>query len=614
MNAYSREQIDIFRSIFKGRHDAYGAGDGVCIKEPLSDEVLQGHFNGIRRIGLYPLSPEILDGKGTYWIVADADDKENDRLAEAIALKEILAQRGIDSHIERSKSKGYHIWVFLSAPIEATKAREAMRSALDALEKDTGYKIKEIFPKQEFIDPNDINNFGNYINLPMFGRDLVNGKTALLDPANDYKPCSNPWDFIKNIAKVKPDQLERPIKQDEASTDESGKTPRKGESKYPCFKEMIKGVDKGCRNNVAFALSMQLRVGESSQKATSALLKDVWNPLNRPPLETSEIDKIIDDVYRAKNGRGYYGIGCNQIEEFCGKETCIIYKKQVSQKFAKNNRYFNNGTFIPKLLADELMEEFPFMNVAEKIHVYREGVYVPEGKHLIEFEAQRRLGDATYDYRIKEVIVYIEREKYIKPDETMDNAEVINLKNGLLNWREGTLSPHSPEYKSIIQIPVEYDPEATCPKIDNFLETTLPSDYTPLIEELLGYFLIPDTKMEKAVMLLGAGSNGKSTLTRLIGAFIGDENVAKIPLQDLSPDNRFSVAGLYGKLLNVFSDIDSKALERSSFFKAIVSGDTIKAEQKHKDHFTLLLMRGCCSHAMSFLDVLIAPTRIIGDG
>jgi putative DNA primase/helicase len=131
---------------------------------------------------------------------------------------------------------------------------------------------------------------------------------------------------------------------------------------------------------------------------------------------------------------------------------------------------------------------------------------------------------------------------------------------------------------------VRYNPLAECPKIDEFLATTLPEDCIPLAEELSGLLLIPDTRYEKASMFIGIGRNGKSTLLNLLEKFVGTDNVSKVPLQELD-ENRFKRAELFGKLVNLFADLDSRALKSSSYFKTVVSGDAVDAERKNRDPF-----------------------------
>ena len=85
-------------------------------------------------------------------------------------------------------------------------------------------------------------------------------------------------------------------------------------------------------------------------------------------------------------------------------------------------------------------------------------------------------------------------------------------------------------------------------------------------------------------MLTGSGANGKSTLLNLLNAFLGADNISKVPLQELD-ENRFKRAELFGELANVFVDLDSRALQSLTYFKTITSGDDIDAERKFRNPF-----------------------------
>jgi len=158
------------------------------------------------------------------------------------------------------------------------------------------------------------------------------------------------------------------------------------------------------------------------------------------------------------------------------------------------------------------------------------------------------------------------------------------LKNGVFDWQTGTLQEHSPEYEFITQIPIEYKENAECPNIDRFFLSTLPPDCIKLAKEIFGYCLLPDNRFQRAFMLIGTGANGKGTFINLLEAFLGRENISTIPLQELD-NHKFKRAELFGKLANVFSDLDRKALKGTSYFKTVVAGDSIDAERKYGGPF-----------------------------
>lgn len=287
----------------------------------------------------------------------------------------------------------------------------------------------------------------------------------------------------------------------------------------------------------------------------SALRRDKWN-------RRDYMERTIDKAIETKN----------KIDNLA----------EEKEEFTK---YFdNNGRFIPRLLGDDIASQYPFIYTYGLLYVYIDGVWRPIGDNFIKSLCREKLQNQARINRINEVIAHIKDTHW---DEYNLNAhkELINVKNGMLNWQTGELIPHDPSYLSTIQIPVVYDPSADCSMIAEWLETTLrDSELIILALELFGYCLIPDTSMSKAFILTGTGANGKSTFISVLERFIGECNVSKIPLQELA-EHRFKRADLFGKLVNVFADLDNKTLESTTYFKTIVSGDKIDAERKNQDPF-----------------------------
>ena len=71
---------------------------------------------------------------------------------------------------------------------------------------------------------------------------------------------------------------------------------------------------------------------------------------------------------------------------------------------------------------------------------------------------------------------------------------------------EDTLLLHNPAYCSTVQLQVNYNKEAQCPTFMKFLEESMEGDMkqVPLIQEMLGYFLVPITSAQKCFVIVGA--------------------------------------------------------------------------------------------------------------
>lgn len=162
--------------------------------------------------------------------------------------------------------------------------------------------------------------------------------------------------------------------------------------------------------------------------------------------------------------------------------------------------------------------------------------------------------------------------------------DVVNVANGLLDVNARKLLGHSPDHLSPIQIPVKFDPEAHCPKWDEFVGATFPPDAAAIAWEIPAWLMTPDTSIQKAILLTGDGANGKSTYLAAVLAFIGRRNASAVSLHKLEAD-RFSVSRLVGKLANVCPDLPSNDLTSTSVFKAITGGDAMVAERKFEQAF-----------------------------
>jgi len=167
----SMRAAERFMGLFRGRVDAWGALHGECMHERVGAGNYARHLGGRTSLGIYPL----LNNGACGWAAIDLD---RDDLRGAVRLFEALRDLGMNAglYIERSKSKGFHVWMLFDSPVGARDVRRLCRAAL----RQAGLAA-EIFPKQDALDGET--RLGNYVHLPYFGGDNRDGRRMVIDPA-----------------------------------------------------------------------------------------------------------------------------------------------------------------------------------------------------------------------------------------------------------------------------------------------------------------------------------------------------------------------------------------------------------------------------------------------
>ena len=122
------------------------------------------------------------------------------------------------------------------------------------------------------------------------------------------------------------------------------------------------------------------------------------------------------------------------------------------------------------------------------------------------------------------------------------------------------------------RLPVAYRSDAPKPeKWLRFLSELLYPEDIPTLQEYLGYCLLPTTKGQKMLILIGKGGEGKSRIGLVMRSIFGD-NMNATSIQKVE-SNRFSRADLENKLLMVDDDMDMSALPKTNYIKSIVTSE-----------------------------------------
>lgn len=239
-------------------------------------------------------------------------------------------------------------------------------------------------------------------------------------------------------------------------------------------------------------------------------------------------------------------------------------------------------------LADAVTASGPVLvDAAGTFWVYRAGVWRPDDKE-IRRRVVHLLGERYRPAHLRatlEVLAGTCAEFEVAPV-----SDLINMRSGLLRWRgdpDPVLIDHHDACLSSVQLPITWDPAATCPEFDAFLASVLPEDDRNRAWQLLGYLMMSGNPLQRLFLLTGGGGNGKGVLLNVVRALLGDDNFSAIPLRRFA-ETQFATAELHGKLANVCGDIDAKFIEDTGRIKELAGDDKIDAERKGKDPFKFL--------------------------
>lgn len=361
----------------------------------------------------------------------------------------------------------------------------------------------------------------------------------------------------------------------------------------PSFKKLISGEIGTLPPNIAsrnmallITATMMRQAGWPQPKALDHILNVGWHGIESEQGGKTEIANTINSAYRGSYTYSYKNdiIAFNMTPEEQMKiqaaYTAVAKRRKDTDKVRFSNYEYEVKSRYPHLKKNEIGI---FFN-------YEGGVY----KMLTDQEVSNIILNMLYDdmlwgYRTKRnVSDKVACLLSIVPDLqiTNDRGDFFNVKNGLLQLSTGELKPHTPDFVSLVQSPVIYDPEATAPTWEKCLDAWMrgpeSGEKKLMLQQYAGYLLTSSMQYAKALFLVGDGGNGKSTFADTLSMVIGEQGTSRIDLEDLY--STFGLKGLIGKRLNVVEEVGGNYYQAHKL-KKLVSGESLTINMKFKDQF-----------------------------
>jgi superfamily II DNA or RNA helicase len=228
------EQIQLFKSVFKGRNDVFAirwekgnksgyipahsfdpyfyrahkakGGTFQNYKDKtyltLTDAQIEKHLKGEQLVGIYPL----LTDNTSWFIAADFDEEKWEE--ECRAFVSACEEKGIAAYLERSRSgKGGHVWIFFEQPYPALRSRKIFISILEEIKIFSPFdkgSFDRLFPNQDFHSGKGL---GNLIALPLHKSSWEQGNSCFINP-NTLEPIQDQWNLVRNVIQVPKSKLD----------------------------------------------------------------------------------------------------------------------------------------------------------------------------------------------------------------------------------------------------------------------------------------------------------------------------------------------------------------------------------------------------------------------
>lgn len=172
----------------------------------------------------------------------------------------------------------------------------------------------------------------------------------------------------------------------------------------------------------------------------------------------------------------------------------------------------------------------------------------------------------------------------ISDDFVLFRNAVLNIYSGEV-YKRAEFHEKFPNVAFRYQIEADYQKNASwdsCPTFNKFIKDTFEdneSAKTRLLEAI-SYLLSPVKNFRKAIFLVGVPGSGKSVILEFIRRCLDPKSVSTLDLREIGQYN--NNGDLYGKQLNLCTDIDSNSSFNISVFKRAVCNENVTFSQKYE--------------------------------
>jgi len=272
--------------------------------------------------------------------------------------------------------------------------------------------------------------------------------------------------------------------------------------------------------------------------------------------------------------------------------------------------YPPNDTGLAAYLYDQVRDRFLYLHEEKCFYHWDGSVWRPdnkgaltrEHKKLCEHKRQETLaqGEARQHKwwvgagnvaRIRAAADLLPAEEGMSVDSSEMNvgSNLLNVGNGILDLQSQTLIPHDPSFRQTRLFGASFDPTATCPNFEAFLERALPDEsMRRYVQRALGYSLLGDVDQRAMFLIYGPSGTGKSTLMETMRHIFADYGVTaasgtfRARGRESSPTN--DVHGLRNKRFVTTSETAEGTSFDEDLLKRLTGRDSVTSRELYQSN------------------------------
>lgn len=338
--------------------------------------------------------------------------------------------------------------------------------------------------------------------------------------------------------------------------------------------ELPETVPAGSRDDTLFRYASSLQARGVDDAGLRAAVEAANRERCAPPLPARDVERIVRGV------TGRYGKGADGGR---GMDGGGLARTRAFRKTDRAGR--PTGAVLHNVVARELIAVWKVRFVDGAPAVWAGGRY-ETGWDAVDRAVVSLVDDCKLAEQ-REVRHYVH---LMAPRVRAARPTLLAFANGVLDLEAEAgrdFGAMDPEEAIANVIPHDWEPGAYDGAADAFLDRVSCGDATVRanLEEVVGVCMFRSSEFGQCPVLLGSGSNGKSTFILALRNVLGDENVSSLDLSTVG--RQFQAGRLLGKLANLGDDISNERLSGDvlAVFKKVVTGEWVYSDVKNSDGF-----------------------------